>query len=100
MPTFLHGLQTVVRKLRWKLTLSYTAVTVGSLLVVVLAFTLLLLSIILVPRGYLTPEVWALVIRRDYGPLLSHVLAQPDMDTDLDGLALRMGDGSLPPRSF
>jgi NarL family two-component system sensor histidine kinase LiaS len=95
-----QGLKTAVRKLRWKLTWSYTAVTVGSLLVVALAFGLLLFSIILVPRDYLTPEVWALVIRRDYGPLLSHVLAQPDVDTDLVGLALRKGDASLPPRSF
>jgi NarL family two-component system sensor histidine kinase LiaS len=100
MPTILQGLKIAVRKLRWKLTLSYTAVTVGSLLVVVLAFGLLLFSIILVPRGYLTPEVWAQVVRREWGALWSYVLAQPDVDTDLVALTLRMGDSTLPPRSF
>jgi NarL family two-component system sensor histidine kinase LiaS len=100
MPTILHGLKTAVRKLRWKLTFSYTAVTVGSLLVVVLAFGLLLLSVILVPRGYLTPEVWAQAVRREWGSLWSYVLAQPDVDTDLVALTLRMGDSTLPPRHF
>jgi NarL family two-component system sensor histidine kinase LiaS len=100
MPTILHGLKIGVRKLRWKLTLSYTAVTVASLLVVVLAFGLFLLSIILVPRGYLTPEIWAQVVRREFGALWSYVLAQPDVDTDLVALTLRMGDSTLPPRSF
>jgi len=100
MPTILHGLKIAVRKLRWKLTLSYTAVTVGSLLVVVLAFGLLLLSIILVPRGYLTPEVWAQVVRREYGPLWSYVLAQPNVDTDLVALMLKISDSATPPRHF
>jgi signal transduction histidine kinase len=101
MPTLLHNLKAVVRKLRWKLTFSYTAVTVGSLLVVVLAFGLLLLSILLVPRSYLTPELWAQVIRRDYGSLWSYVLAQPDVDTDLLGLMLsRSAESTTPPRQF
>jgi signal transduction histidine kinase len=100
MPSILHGLKIAVRKLRWKLTLSYTAVTVGSLLVVVLAFGLLLFSIILVPRDYLTPGVWAQVVRREWGSLWSYVLAQPDVDTDLVSLTLRMGDSTMPPRSF
>ena len=100
MATIFHGLKIGVRKLRWKLTLSYTAVTVASLLVVVLALGLLLLSIILVPRSYLTPEVWTQVVRREWGSLWSYVLAQPDVDTDLVGLTLRMGDSTLPPRTF
>ncbi|MGC9335654.1 MAG: ATP-binding protein, partial [Anaerolineae bacterium] len=78
----------------------YTAVTVGSLLVVVLAFGLLLFSIILVPRDYLTPGVWAQVVRREWGSLWSYVLAQPDVDTDLVSLTLRMSDSTMPPRSF
>jgi len=100
MPTILHGLKIAVRKLRWKLTLSYTAVTVGSLLVVVLAFGLFLLSIVLLPRGYLTPEIWTQVVRREWGPLWSYLLAQPDVDTDLVALTLKVADSSLPPRSF
>jgi NarL family two-component system sensor histidine kinase LiaS len=101
MPTILHNLKAVVRQLRWKLTFSYTAVTMGSLLVVVLAFGLLLLSILLVPRDYLTPELWAQVIRRDYGSLWSYVLAQPDVDTDLIGLMLsRSAESTTPPRQF
>ena len=100
MPTILHGLKIAVRKLRWKLTWSYTAVTVGSLLVVALAFGLLLFSIILVPRDYLTPEVWAQVVRREWGSLWSYVLAQPNVDTGLVALTLRMGDSTLPPRHF
>jgi NarL family two-component system sensor histidine kinase LiaS len=100
MPTILHNLKIIVRQLRWKLTFSYTAVTVASLLVVALASGLLLLSIVLLPRGYLTPEIWTQVVRREWGPQWSYVLSQPDVDTDLVGLTLRMGDSSLPPRSF
>jgi signal transduction histidine kinase len=100
MPTILHRLKIAVRKLRWKLTLSYTAVTVGSLLVAGLALGLLLLSIVLVPRGLLTPEIWAQVVRREWEALYSYTLAQPDVDTDLLALTLRMGDSTLPPRSF
>jgi NarL family two-component system sensor histidine kinase LiaS len=100
MPTILHDLKSAVRKLRWKLTLSYTAVTMGSLLVVVLAFGLLLLSVVLVPRGYLTPEVWADVVHREYGSLWRYVLAQPDVDTDLIGLMLSNAESTTPPRQF
>ncbi|MFC2023215.1 ATP-binding protein [Chloroflexota bacterium] len=100
MPTILHGLKIAVRQLRWKLTLSYTSVTVGSLLVVVLAFGLLLFSIILVPRDYLTPEVWAQVVRRQYGPLWRYALAQPNVDTDLVALMLTYSDSTTPPRHF
>jgi len=100
MPTILHGLKIAVRKLRWKLTFSYTAVTVGSLLVVALVFGLLLLSIILLPRGYLTPEIWTQVIRREWESTWRYVLAQPNVDTDLVALTLKIADSSLPPRSF
>jgi signal transduction histidine kinase len=100
MLTTWHDVKAAVRQLRWKLTFSYTAVTVSSLLVVVLAFGLFLLSIILLPRGYLTPEVWAQVIRRQAEPLWSYLLAQPDVDTDLVALTLTMGDSTLPPRQF
>jgi HAMP domain-containing protein len=89
MPTILHDLKTGVRQLRWKLTLSYTAVTVGSLLVVVLALGLLLYSRILIPHNVLTPEVWTQVVQRDVGSLLSYVLAQPNVDTDLVAVTLK-----------
>lgn len=73
------------RQLRWQLTLSYTAVTVGTLLLVVLIAGGIFLSSILIPLPYLpTKENWVEaafdgVSTRGYSLLLS--AGDPDPET-------------------
>ena len=47
--THLEKLRRAVRRLQWKLTLSYTTVTLGALLVSILILTVLMLSTIFIP---------------------------------------------------
>lgn len=49
-------------QLRWRLTLSYTAVTVGALLAVVLVLGVMPFSRILVPHNAPTAEVWIYLV--------------------------------------
>jgi hypothetical protein len=46
----------IFRKLRWKLTLSYTLVTLGAFLVILLIMAGLVLTQIFVPSNSLNPE--------------------------------------------
>ena len=46
----------IFRQLRWKLTLSYTLVTVSALLVILLVMAGILFTQIFVPKDYLNPE--------------------------------------------
>jgi signal transduction histidine kinase len=89
MPSILHDLKIAVRQLRWKMTLSYTAVTVGSLLVVVFVLALLLFSRILVPQDVLTPERWIQLVRSQAPPAWKYALAQPHIDTELVSLMVQ-----------
>ena len=72
-----------LRQLRWQLTLSYTAVTVVSLLVVVAIVTGVFFSKILLPDSAMTPQDWVNIAREQsqfpYGELLT---ADP-INTDL-----------------
>jgi NarL family two-component system sensor histidine kinase LiaS len=51
------------RRLRWKLTLSYTGVTIGALLVVVLLLAILFFSFVLLPNDNLAPDYWIETLR-------------------------------------
>jgi two-component system, NarL family, sensor histidine kinase LiaS len=88
MITILDNLRGTFRQLRWKLTLSYTAVTVGALLVVVLALGFFLFSWILVPHNVLTPEILTRAFRESASPAWNHVLTESPVDTDLVSLML------------
>lgn len=70
-----------LRKLRWQLTLSYTAVTVVSLLVVVMIAAGFLFSQILLPDYALTPQDWVDIARNSaqwpFGELLSAEPLEP-----------------------
>jgi len=61
-----------LRRLQWKLTLSYTAVTVGSLFVVVLVLGYLLFSKVLVPldvlNSVLSPKSWIQIASQSVPP--------------------------------
>jgi signal transduction histidine kinase len=90
------SLRNPLRKLRWRLTLSYTAVTVGALLVVVLILGLLLFSSVLVPldilNSVLTPEAWIERARDTSPSVYRYVLSQDPPDKQLIAMMMEEGD--------
>jgi signal transduction histidine kinase len=77
------SLRNTTRKLRWRLTLSYTAVTVGTLLVVGLILGAIFFSRILIPDLWLTPEMWMEAANRSALPMLRNILSQEPIDIEL-----------------
>jgi NarL family two-component system sensor histidine kinase LiaS len=75
------------RRLQWKLTLSYAAVTVGSLLIVVLILGYLLFSRAFIPLelydSYLAPRDWIRIMRENSDPVWTEVLSEDPINTDL-----------------
>jgi NarL family two-component system sensor histidine kinase LiaS len=71
----------------WKLTLSYTAVTVGSLLIVVLILGYLLFSSIFIPLDFidreLSPRDWIRMIEENSSHIWRPVLKQDPIDLEL-----------------
>ena len=96
MATVHNKAGTTLRQLRWKLTLSYSAVTVGALLVVVLILGILLFSRVLVPldilNSVLTPEAWIERARDSTPSLYRYVLSQDPPDTQLIAMMMEEGD--------
>ena len=92
----MDSLHDAPHKLRWKLTLSYTAVTVGALLVVVLILGVLLFSRVLVPleilNSVMTPEAWIDAVRENTSPAWQYILSQEPVDVELLAKMLRDDD--------
>ena len=82
--------------MRWKLTLSYTTVTVGSLLFVVIILGYLVFSTIFMPPdlfdSVFTPQEWIRIISENDSPLLRTVLLQEPIDTRLVSELLQEGE--------
>jgi NarL family two-component system sensor histidine kinase LiaS len=86
------------RRLQWKLTLSYTAVTVGTLLTAILILVLLLFSTILAPHEFVPPEFWVKLLIERVPPFWRYVLEQSPVDTKL--VSLMLGEGFGERREF
>jgi len=84
------------KKLQWKLTLSYTSVTVGSLIVVVISLSYLLFARVLVPYQILdtalSPQAWINVASKTSSAKWQYILSQDPIDTELVSLSLRDGE--------
>ena len=93
---FVKRVKQSFRRLQWKLTFSYTAVTVGALLVIVVVWGYLLFSAVLVPldifNSVLSPKAWIQIISENTPPEWRYVLSQDPIDTELVSLLLRDGD--------
>lgn len=74
-----HRLITPLRQLRWKLTISYTAVTVGALLVAEIVLFLGLASYV-TDRSSLTPNELVDVLNSSYVPLARRFLSKSPPD--------------------
>jgi NarL family two-component system sensor histidine kinase LiaS len=85
MHTVLTNLRRHFQRLRWRLTWSYIAVTVGALLVALLITALLILPSILLPNELLGPDsapFWVEAVNTQTVPLLHYMLREspPDME--------------------
>lgn len=97
---FVERVKQSFRRLHWKLTLSYTLVTVGALLFAVLVLGLLLFSTILAPHEFLPPELWVNIFRERVPPSWRYVLAQKPVDTTLVNLMVQQGFGEGETQNF
>lgn len=81
------------RRLQWKLTLSYTTVTVGSLLIIVMVMGYLLFSRVLVPidilNGVLSPKAWIQIVSQNVPSEWRYILSEKPVDTELLSMLLR-----------
>jgi len=73
-------LRNALRQLRWKLTLSYTAVAVGTLLIMLLVLAVLVFSTILIPGNVLAPELWIMTTNEQVAPIFRGLLAASPPD--------------------
>ena len=77
----------IFRQLRWKLTLSYTLVTVSALLVILLVMAGILFTQIFVPKDYLNPEgmidAWMNGRMHSDYPMFCQILSQSPVDLEL-----------------
>lgn len=87
------------RQLRWKMTLSYTLVTVGALLVITLIVGGILFSRFLMPANALDPEQMIVYWLNDRTsssyPMLSRVLSQSPVDIEMLQLYLRDSESKI-----
>jgi NarL family two-component system sensor histidine kinase LiaS len=90
----------IFRKLRWKMTFSYTLVTVSAFVVVILILGGILLPRIFVPNNILSPEVLIEILQRDTTPLWRHILSQPTVDTELVRLLMKESSGTITSADF
>ncbi len=93
---WIEKIKSTFRRLQWKLTLSYTAVTVGSLFVVVLMLGYLLFSKSFIPielyNRVLTPEEWIRIITENDARLVQSIYMQDPINTDLIASLMQKGE--------
>ncbi|QRN83999.1 HAMP domain-containing protein [Chloroflexota bacterium] len=91
--TFIKRIQYFFHRLQWKLTFSYTAVTMVSLLILVLILGYLLFSTVLVPldilNNVLSPKAWIQTVSQNYAPEWRYVLSHEPVDSELLSLLLK-----------
>ena len=90
----------IFRQLRWKLTLSYTLVTVSAFLVVLLIMGGVLLPRIFLPNNFLSPPDLLKEIRENSSPLWSQVLSLSPVNTILIRTLLNESDATITSRNF
>jgi two-component system, NarL family, sensor histidine kinase LiaS len=85
----------IFKKLRWKLTLNYTIVTVSAFLVVLIILGGIILPRIFIPINVLTPEGMIRIMQRENTPIINHILSQKTVDTELLRLLLKNPSGTI-----
>jgi len=86
------------RRLQWKLTLSYSAVTVGSLFVVILLLGYLFSKAFIpidIYNRVLTPEAWLQIVSENSAYVWKPVMSQEPIDTQLVAALLQGSNFSI-----
>jgi signal transduction histidine kinase len=81
------------RRLQWKLTFSYTTVTVGALSLAVLILGFILFSTILAPHELIPPKMWINMVSDQIPSYWRYVLSQEPVDTNLVNMMIKEGFG-------
>jgi NarL family two-component system sensor histidine kinase LiaS len=81
------------RRLQWKLTFSYTTVTVGALSLAVLILGFILFSTILAPHELIPPKMWINLVRDQIPSYWRYVLSHEPIDTHLVNMMVKEGFG-------
>ena len=71
----------IFRSLRWRMTLSYTIVTISALLVVELTVMIILMSYFVLSID-LTPETLVANLREEWTPMMQHFFSSEPPDVD------------------
>jgi two-component system, NarL family, sensor histidine kinase LiaS len=90
----------IFRQLRWKLTLSYTLVTVGAFLVVLLIIGGIVYTQIFVPENVLTPQGLVEIVQKNTVPMFSPLLSKSPVDTESLNAFLRNPNSQITSRDF
>jgi two-component system, NarL family, sensor histidine kinase LiaS len=90
----------IFRKLRWKLTLNYTIVTVSAFLVVLLLLVGIVLPRIYVPNNMVTPELLISIVQKNSNDIWSHVLSQSPVDTELIKALMKESNATITSFNF
>jgi len=101
---FIKRIKSSFRRLQWKLTMSYAAVTIGSLLIVILVLGYLLFSRAFMPLDFyereISPEFWFETIRKSSASIWQPVLAQDPVDLELISALMEESDLTITALEF
>jgi len=89
--TFIKRIQQYFQRIHWKLTFTYTIVTVVVLLFAVIILGFILFSTILAPHEFIPPELWVNLVKERISPDWRYVLSQKPVDTTLVNLMAQQG---------
>ena len=90
----------IFRQLRWKLTLSYTLVTVSAFLVILLIIGIVVFTQMFLPNNYLDPNAVFEDLSKNITPTWSHILSQTPVDTELIKFLANDSSGTTTSRDF
>jgi NarL family two-component system sensor histidine kinase LiaS len=88
------------RQLQWKLTLSYAAVTIGTLLVALIVAAILIFRTVFVPENILGAEEWNRVAQEQIVSAMLPILSQEPVDTDIVAALLSDVNATINSRDF
>jgi hypothetical protein len=93
-------MMSIFRQLRWQLTLSYTLVTVGAFLVIVLILEGILFTQIFAPENAFTVQGLVEIIQKNTVPYWSPILEKDPVDTEVISILIRNATNQITSRTF
>ncbi len=87
-------------KLQWKLTLSYAAVTIGTLLLALIIVAIFLLRTVFVPENFIGAVEWIQLTQEQVEPVMRPILSMEPVDTDIVAASLNDIGTTITSRDF